>query len=151
VTPKAKSVAEEIERRALQLRDSTMGARMVPIGHLFGRFYQAEAQAGLCRNHHRAGRLAYSGITRLGTLGHGDARHLARPVQHALTMNDTDGRGGVAAALGSGSDRLSQRDRHRPAGFIQDNKMTLAEGWAAPAGACVGHAPIVALLPASVR
>ena len=33
-----KSVAEEIERLALELRDSTMGARMVPIGQLFGRF-----------------------------------------------------------------------------------------------------------------
>ena len=33
-----KSVAEEIERLALELRDSTMGARMVPIGQLFSRF-----------------------------------------------------------------------------------------------------------------
>ena len=33
-----KSVAEEIERLALELRDTTMGARMVPIGQLFGRF-----------------------------------------------------------------------------------------------------------------
>ena len=33
-----KAVAEEIERLALELRDSTMGARMVPIGQLFGRF-----------------------------------------------------------------------------------------------------------------
>jgi two-component system, chemotaxis family, sensor kinase CheA len=33
-----KSAAEEIERLALELRDSTMGARMVPIGQLFGRF-----------------------------------------------------------------------------------------------------------------
>ena len=36
--PQVKSVAEEIERLALELRDSTMGARMVPIGQLFGRF-----------------------------------------------------------------------------------------------------------------
>ncbi len=33
-----KSVAEEIERLALELRDSTMGARMVPISQLFSRF-----------------------------------------------------------------------------------------------------------------
>jgi two-component system, chemotaxis family, sensor kinase CheA len=33
-----KSVAEEIERLALELRDTTMGARMVPISQLFGRF-----------------------------------------------------------------------------------------------------------------
>jgi two-component system chemotaxis sensor kinase CheA len=33
-----KSVAEEIERLAAALRDTTMGIRMVPIGSLFGRF-----------------------------------------------------------------------------------------------------------------
>ncbi len=33
-----KSVAEEIERLAAELRDTTMGIRMVPIGSLFGRF-----------------------------------------------------------------------------------------------------------------
>src|SRR5262249_5218260 len=33
-----KSVAEEIERLVLELRDTTMGIRMVPIGALFGRF-----------------------------------------------------------------------------------------------------------------
>jgi two-component system chemotaxis sensor kinase CheA len=33
-----KSVAEEIERLASALRDTTMGIRMVPIGSLFGRF-----------------------------------------------------------------------------------------------------------------
>jgi len=33
-----KSVAEDIERLALELRDSTMGVRMVPFGSLFGRF-----------------------------------------------------------------------------------------------------------------
>ena len=33
-----KSIAEEIERLASSLRDTTMGARMVPIGSLFGRF-----------------------------------------------------------------------------------------------------------------
>ena len=33
-----KAIAEEIERLAASLRDSTMGARMVPIGSLFGRF-----------------------------------------------------------------------------------------------------------------
>ncbi len=33
-----KAVAEEIERLALELRDTTMGIRMVPIGSLFGRF-----------------------------------------------------------------------------------------------------------------
>jgi two-component system, chemotaxis family, sensor kinase CheA len=33
-----RSVAEEIERLALELRDTTMGIRMVPIGSLFGRF-----------------------------------------------------------------------------------------------------------------
>lgn len=33
-----KSIAEEIERLVLDLRDSTMSVRMVPIGSLFGRF-----------------------------------------------------------------------------------------------------------------
>jgi two-component system, chemotaxis family, sensor kinase CheA len=33
-----KMIAEEIERLAASLRDATMGARMVPIGSLFGRF-----------------------------------------------------------------------------------------------------------------
>ncbi len=33
-----KVIAEEIERLASSLRDTTMGARMVPIGSLFGRF-----------------------------------------------------------------------------------------------------------------
>ena len=33
-----KTIAEEIERLAASLRDTTMGARMVPIGSLFGRF-----------------------------------------------------------------------------------------------------------------
>lgn len=33
-----KMIAEEIERLAASLRDTTMGARMVPIGSLFGRF-----------------------------------------------------------------------------------------------------------------
>ncbi|HWL18235.1 MAG TPA: chemotaxis protein CheA [Bradyrhizobium sp.] len=33
-----KSIAEEIERLALALRDTTMGVRTVPIGSLFGRF-----------------------------------------------------------------------------------------------------------------
>ena len=33
-----KSVAEEIERLAVELRDTTMGIRTVPIGSLFGRF-----------------------------------------------------------------------------------------------------------------
>ena len=34
----AKGVAEEIERLASSLRDTTMGIRMLPIGSLFGRF-----------------------------------------------------------------------------------------------------------------
>ncbi|MEP9375388.1 chemotaxis protein CheA [Aquabacter sp. CN5-332] len=33
-----KAVAEEIERLVLELRDTTMGIRMLPIGSLFGRF-----------------------------------------------------------------------------------------------------------------
>ncbi len=33
-----KAIAEELERLALELRDTTMGARLVPIGQLFGRF-----------------------------------------------------------------------------------------------------------------
>jgi two-component system chemotaxis sensor kinase CheA len=36
--PAVKSVAEEIERLSLELRDTTMGIRMVPIIQLFGRF-----------------------------------------------------------------------------------------------------------------
>ncbi len=37
-SPQLKSVAEEIERLANELRDTTMGIRTVPIGSLFGRF-----------------------------------------------------------------------------------------------------------------
>ena len=33
-----KAISEDIERLALELRDTTMGARLVPIGQLFGRF-----------------------------------------------------------------------------------------------------------------
>jgi two-component system chemotaxis sensor kinase CheA len=36
--PSIKMIAEEIERLAASLRDTTMGARMVPIGSLFARF-----------------------------------------------------------------------------------------------------------------
>ncbi len=36
--PQVKAIAEDIERLALELRDSTMGVRTVPIGSLFGRF-----------------------------------------------------------------------------------------------------------------
>jgi two-component system chemotaxis sensor kinase CheA len=36
--PSLKSVAEEIERLALDLRDTTMGVRMLPIASLFGRY-----------------------------------------------------------------------------------------------------------------
>jgi two-component system chemotaxis sensor kinase CheA len=36
--PQVKSVAEEIERLVLELRDTSMGVRMVEIGSLFGRF-----------------------------------------------------------------------------------------------------------------
>ena len=36
--PQVKAISEDIERLALELRDSTMGARLVPIGQLFGRF-----------------------------------------------------------------------------------------------------------------
>jgi two-component system chemotaxis sensor kinase CheA len=36
--PAVKSVAEEIERLSLELRDTSMGVRMLPISQLFGRF-----------------------------------------------------------------------------------------------------------------
>jgi len=36
--PQVKSIAEDIQRLALELRDSTMGVRTVPIGSLFSRF-----------------------------------------------------------------------------------------------------------------
>jgi two-component system chemotaxis sensor kinase CheA len=36
--PQVKAIAEEIERLVLELRDTTMGVRMVPILQLFGRF-----------------------------------------------------------------------------------------------------------------
>ncbi len=36
--PQVKAIAEEMERLSLELRDITMGIRMVPIGSLFGRF-----------------------------------------------------------------------------------------------------------------
>jgi two-component system, chemotaxis family, sensor kinase CheA len=34
----AKSIAEEIEQLSLELRDTTVGVRMLRIGSLFGRF-----------------------------------------------------------------------------------------------------------------
>jgi two-component system, chemotaxis family, sensor kinase CheA len=58
-----KVVAEEIERLAASLRDTTMGARMVPIGSLFGRFRR---------------------------LVHDLSRDLAKPVDFVTTGEDTE-------------------------------------------------------------
>jgi two-component system chemotaxis sensor kinase CheA len=58
-----KVIAEEIERLAASLRDTTMGARMVPIGSLFGRFRR---------------------------LVHDLSRDLAKPVEFVTTGEDTE-------------------------------------------------------------
>lgn len=58
-----KMVAEEIERLASSLRDTTMGARMVPIGSLFGRFRR---------------------------LIHDLSRDLSKPVEFVTTGEDTE-------------------------------------------------------------
>lgn len=58
-----KLIAEEIERLASSLRDTTMGARMVPIGSLFGRFRR---------------------------LIHDLSRDLSKPVEFATTGEDTE-------------------------------------------------------------
>jgi two-component system, chemotaxis family, sensor kinase CheA len=58
-----KMIAEEIERLAASLRDTTMGARMVPIGSLFGRFRR---------------------------LVHDLSRDLAKPVEFVTTGEDTE-------------------------------------------------------------
>ncbi|MCK1740444.1 chemotaxis protein CheA [Bradyrhizobium sp. 139] len=58
-----KMIAEEIERLASSLRDTTMGARMVPIGSLFGRFRR---------------------------LVHDLSRDLAKPVEFVTTGEDTE-------------------------------------------------------------
>lgn len=58
-----KLIAEEIERLAASLRDTTMGARMVPIGSLFGRFRR---------------------------LVHDLSRELAKPVEFLTTGEDTE-------------------------------------------------------------
>jgi two-component system, chemotaxis family, sensor kinase CheA len=58
-----KGIAEEIERLAASLRDSTMGARMVPIGSLFGRFRR---------------------------LVHDLSRDLGKPVEFATSGEDTE-------------------------------------------------------------
>jgi two-component system chemotaxis sensor kinase CheA len=58
-----KMIAEEIERLASSLRDTTMGARMVPIGSLFGRFRR---------------------------LIHDLSRDLAKPVEFVTTGEDTE-------------------------------------------------------------
>ncbi|MGY4303387.1 two-component system chemotaxis sensor kinase CheA [Bradyrhizobium sp. USDA 4369] len=58
-----KLIAEEIERLAASLRDTTMGARMVPIGSLFGRFRR---------------------------LVHDLSRELAKPVEFVTTGEDTE-------------------------------------------------------------
>ncbi|HUN96090.1 MAG TPA: chemotaxis protein CheA [Bradyrhizobium sp.] len=58
-----KMIAEEIERLAGSLRDTTMGARMVPIGSLFGRFRR---------------------------LVHDLSRDLAKPVEFVTSGEDTE-------------------------------------------------------------
>ncbi|HTO66205.1 MAG TPA: chemotaxis protein CheA [Bradyrhizobium sp.] len=58
-----KMIAEEIERLAASLRDTTMGARMVPIGSLFGRFRR---------------------------LVHDLSRDLAKPVEFVTVGEDTE-------------------------------------------------------------
>jgi two-component system chemotaxis sensor kinase CheA len=58
-----KMIAEEIERLASSLRDTTMGARMVPIGSLFGRFRR---------------------------LVHDLSRDLGRPVEFVTSGEDTE-------------------------------------------------------------
>jgi two-component system chemotaxis sensor kinase CheA len=58
-----KAIAEEIERLAASLRDTTMGARMVPIGSLFGRFRR---------------------------LVHDLSRELHKPVEFATSGEDTE-------------------------------------------------------------
>jgi two-component system chemotaxis sensor kinase CheA len=58
-----KMIAEEIERLAASLRDTTMGARMVPIGSLFGRFRR---------------------------LVHDLSRDLAKPVEFVTAGEDTE-------------------------------------------------------------
>jgi two-component system chemotaxis sensor kinase CheA len=58
-----KMIAEEIERLAASLRDTTMGARMVPIGSLFGRFRR---------------------------LVHDLSRDLGKPVEFVTTGEDTE-------------------------------------------------------------
>ena len=58
-----KMIAEEIERLAASLRDITMGARMVPIGSLFGRFRR---------------------------LVHDLSRDLAKPVEFVTSGEDTE-------------------------------------------------------------
>ena len=58
-----KMIAEEIERLASSLRDTTMGARMVPIGSLFGRFRR---------------------------LVHDLSRDLSKPVDFVTTGEDTE-------------------------------------------------------------
>jgi two-component system, chemotaxis family, sensor kinase CheA len=58
-----KAIAEEIERLAASLRDTTMGARMVPIGSLFGRFRR---------------------------LIHDLSRDLAKPVEFVTSGEDTE-------------------------------------------------------------
>ena len=54
-----RAVAEEIERLALELRDTTMGIRMVPIGSLFGRFRRVVHD--LSRDLGKAGRTHHGG------------------------------------------------------------------------------------------
>lgn len=61
--PAIKAIAEEIERLASGLRDSTMGVRMVPMGTLFGRFRR---------------------------LVHDLSRDLAKPVEFVTVGEDTE-------------------------------------------------------------
>jgi two-component system chemotaxis sensor kinase CheA len=54
-----KSVTEDIERLSLELRDTTMGVRMLPIGQLFGRFRRLIHDLG--RDHGKRIELVTSG------------------------------------------------------------------------------------------
>ena len=106
-----KAISEEIERLALELRDSTMGVRMVPFGSLFGRFRRLVHD--LSRELDKSIQLATSGeeteldktvIERLND----PLIHLIRnSIDHGL--EDREGR---AAAGKSDQGRISLSARH---------------------------------------
>jgi two-component system chemotaxis sensor kinase CheA len=105
-----KAIAEEIERLAASLRDTTMGIRMVPIGSLFGRFRRLVHD--LSHSLNKEVRLTTSGAET--ELDKTVIERLADPLVHLIRncidhgLEDTEGRA-AAGKSSEGEVHLSAR------------------------------------------